>query len=480
MRPAGRWRRAVTEPFAADSGVCWPVVAVFLVINGLVLLNALLHDPRIGYDARAYLSYIEALSEWRMVTPEDSWEYFSPPLPFLFPALLISLTRVEVFAAARWAQMLNVLLSIGLTFFLLRLCLLLGTSPALRLGTLAFLGVMPVYYKTFAMVRGEPFVAFSCVVAVYFAARVFAKNGPPFPNAVWMGAALGLGASSRQWGVLVIPAVLGFGALQWVRRVEARHRLGIALALGVTITFVTGSWFYLILHSVHGTMTQFNREPAPSFALTNQPPEFYYDLGLDQLFTYPIRPNFLNQLFPVLYADFWGDYWAYFIVYGVDTRGPVFLAGKDLVNPASESPQPEWLETNYDETGSLLGRVNLVGLFPSALGLIALAVALAGLFRDPDIERRDITALLLFVIVASLVGYVWFLIRYPSPDLGDTLKASYMLQVYPLAAVLVGVLLFRIGVRSRAAYGALMAGLGIVFLHNLPVMITSFRLPGLS
>ncbi len=68
------------------------------------------------------------------------------------------------------------------------------------MGALVFLGVLPVYYKMFAMVRGEPFVAFFCVIAVYYAARVFVRDGAPVPDALLMGGALGVGRVQSPMG----------------------------------------------------------------------------------------------------------------------------------------------------------------------------------------------------------------------------------------------------------------------------------------
>jgi hypothetical protein len=41
----------------------------------------------------------------------------------------------------------------------------------------------------------------------------------------------------------------------------------------------------------------------------------------------------------------------------------------------------------------------------------------------------------------SVVGYLWFLIRYPSPNKGDTIKATYLLHIMPIVGICVGLLL---------------------------------------
>jgi hypothetical protein len=82
-------------------------------------------------------------------------------------------------AAAKAAQLWNVLYSVLLTFFLLRTCDLLrpGDGRFQRAAPL-LLGLLPVYYKSFAFVRGEPLLCLLAVLAVYQALPVFAHNAP--------------------------------------------------------------------------------------------------------------------------------------------------------------------------------------------------------------------------------------------------------------------------------------------------------------
>jgi hypothetical protein len=142
------------------------VVFLLIVINGIVLANAILHDPTIGYDALDYFKYIEILSTGRFPTPPETREFFSPPLPFIFPSLLVTLFHVDILVAAKLAQLSNVLLSIGVTVTLIKVCnIIQQNSSSLRIASLAFLGILPVYYKSMAFVRGEPYSIFLAVLS---------------------------------------------------------------------------------------------------------------------------------------------------------------------------------------------------------------------------------------------------------------------------------------------------------------------------
>jgi hypothetical protein len=63
---------------------------------------------------------------------------------------------------------------------------------------------------------------------------------------------------------------------------------------------------------------------------------------------------------------------------------------------------------------------------------------------------------------------------YPSPADGNTIKASYVLQVFPFIALLVGNFLDVVKSRTRYGYQLLMSGLLLVFLHNIFAILTHY------
>lgn len=103
-----RLQQFLVIPFRSNTGINKRLVMVFLLMHGIVLFNAICHDPRVGYDAGAHLQYINVLSEFTLPTPDDSREFFSPPLPYFLPALLYSSRRCSLVAAAKFSQLLNV------------------------------------------------------------------------------------------------------------------------------------------------------------------------------------------------------------------------------------------------------------------------------------------------------------------------------------------------------------------------------------
>jgi len=469
------------QPFRSGKGFDIALVLVFLLINSIVFVNACLHDPRIGYDADAHLRYIETLSQLRLVTPQDSHEFFSPPLPYAFSALLISLTGVKVFWAAKVAQLLNFFLSVGLTFYLIKTCQLISPKSSLKFGTLVFLGILPVYYKTFAFVRGEPYVVFFAVVILYYILLMSVRKQFTAAKAIILGGAMGLCALSRQWGILLFPPIFLFLSFQWIRLPQWRYAITKTVCLCLVLIFVISGWFYISLHSRYTSITTFNKAPEAQFSFRNQPLEFYVGLDPRLLFNNPVRPNFSNQFLPIFYSELWGDYWGYFTIYGIDTRKPKFVNGTLINKILSKGTRPYWLETNFKTIGAYLGRINLISTFPSVLALVSLVFAGMGILRrrrsEPLIAgQRELYSFLLLLIGASMVGYFLFLIMYPSIGKGDTIKATYMLQIFPFVAILVGILLEHVKRSSQFFYRLIIGGLCFTFVHNSFAMLTHYQL----
>lgn len=459
-----------------DRGSRFWIWVLVLVINGVVLVNGILHHPQIQYDGSGHMAYVQAFSQLRLVTPEDSREFFSAPLAYVVPSLLMAATGMDVRWAMKAAQLVNVALSVGLTLLLLRICGIMSPRSSLKIGVLLLLGSLPAYYRTFAYVRGEPFVLFWAVLLIYIGIQLYVLKRYTLWNALWLGGAMGMAALSRQWGIFLFPAIVLFAGWQWLRYREERWAVIRSLTVALVITGVVSGWYYTSLWDRYGSITAFNQEAAPGFGLNNQPSEFYWGRGGAELFSNPLRPYFANQLWPILYADLWGDYWSYFLVYGIDRNQNRFISGKSIYQSLVEGEAPEGFETNYNTIGPYLGRVNRVSLLPTALFLIGIGFGTVGLLIRSFFgqRRRAIHTLLLLAVASSLAGYFWFLLMYPSLGKGDTIKATYIFQVAPLLALVAGSLFDYLGQRWPKMYTVGVIGLVLVFLHNLPAMVTHY------
>jgi hypothetical protein len=452
------------------------LVMVFIAINFIVMVNAVIHNPEMGYDAEGHLDYMTTLPA-KLPSFEESTEFFSPPLPYFLPSLAYQ-GCYQIYAdenivdtrnfdcrkmAGKVAQGINVLLSLGTTYlFLLIADRLRPGKTNFKLVGLGLFGLLTVYYKTFAQVRGEPYVAFFCLLAVFFLMALFQEKRLSWKNAIGFGLILGFLILSRQWGFLAFPGILAWVGLVWLHDRPLGLRLGKFMGLSFAVSLVVGGWFYLYLYSNYGSFTAFNQE-RQSFSFSNKPHSFYRSTGLadQQLFKDPLRPRFDNQFLPSLYSDLWGDYWGFFVY----IRDNSYLGSVGLGNRTEMAPY--------------LGRVNLAAVIPS---LVFLGGALMGIgslakaiFQPHKADYRALfDSLLLLVMLFSFAGFLYFVITVPNAVQGDTVKATYMIQLFVLLPLLGAEFMDRIAPRFPRLHTLIAISLTLVFIHNLPAMVSRY------
>ena len=95
------------------------------------------------------------------------------------------------------------------------------------------------------------------------------------------------------------------------------------------------------------------------------------------------------------------------------------------------------------------------------------------LFQINDTQRNSLYIVVnTFVVVVSLVGYMWFVIRYPSLGKGDTIKGTYLLHMFPSLAILGACLLGQIRKTKPYLSRLSLALLLAISIHNFPTFIS--------
>ncbi len=456
------------------------VIAVYLVINGIVFYNARKHDPGIGYDSDAHLHYLMTLAQGRLPTRDDTGEFFSPPLPYVPGAIAMALGKGPecAFKIAQYAQFG---FSLVLTFFLLQICGLIRTNDD-RLGLLALLclGMIPAYYKTFAMIRGEPLLATLAVVAAYVAIRTFATSPRmPVVGAIVLGLMLGSAAIARQWGIFLIPPVVLLAA--WRMRRDRKFWPAFrTLAIAGVVCAMSGSWYYLLLHHRYGSVTAFNRAREE----INRPVGFYVGFPVHRVIAKPIRPDEPRRwVLPILYCDTWGDYWMHFLIYGKNRTGR-YVQGNYITMNKDRLPRTRRsVQDNIEQMRPYLRRVSAVSLLPTAVMLAGLGYGIFTIVRvvrtppspadPPDVPSLTV-AFAALVVLATMAGYYWFLTNYTDAN-GDTIKASYILQTFPFLALTAAALLWRLLEHHPRLAAVPIVLLVAVAAHNVPAMVTNYE-----
>jgi hypothetical protein len=477
------------------------LVAAFLFVNVLTLVNAILHDPRVGYDAGQHLSYILTLAKGHTPSFDESRsQSFTPPLSYALPALLLRLTAeasgdtailnsdllardseagrqptqpteggrpklLLLGVAAKSAQLLNWLFSIGLTLYVLKICELIRPGEAgFKFCALLSLGMLPVYYKTFSLIRGEPLGALLVVVAAYHFLSMLLKKDFSMRRTLTLGLVIGLAILSRQWSFLILPAFACSILLTWRSRSFGENRAFVsALAASVLVAALVGGWFYVsypwgaarpgrfgtYMTKVSDRMSDYTDAAGNSY--WTQVSELSFSVNVGNLFTTPVRDALADQIISIFYSDTWGDYWGYFVT--------------------GKSEQPTGVRR-------YLGRVNLVSLLPTAVLLAGLGLGVYGLstssFRMRAADGGAAFGLLSLLVAWTLVGFSYFLLVMPNTGHGVGVKAAYVLQIFPFVAILAAGVLEKAERKSRRLYWCAVVLLVGVALHNVPAMITHY------
>ena len=421
-----------------------------------------------GYDSEAHHSYVDFVAmylprELNLPTLDSSKEFFSPPLPYMFPAFVQVICRNivnsgDLVKACKpiyevSAQIFQSFLYFATVFFYLKIFKIIHKKKTLiNVNVLILISLLTVNYRTFLMIRGEPYILFLNSFLLYRFALLL-KNSFEYKKSdlLVFGFVIGSLALSRQWALLLFPSF--FVILFLFPSTNFKKTYFKFLFWSFSIGVLLSAWFYFGLFFEYGTFTAFNMDPT-SFSFSNQPKSFYIpDLNsLNLMFSKPIRPNFPNEFFPIIYSDLWGDYWGYFSF----TRDAV-LTGR-----------------NQALIGDYLARVNIVSIIPTIILLLGFFSSLKLLRNKPKKEKDYFYIYILLTIVVSFTGYIWFLIKYPSPPSGDTNKATYMIQAFHLLAFLGVNYLENLRLNSFNRYLVTIFLLLLTYIHNFSAMLTHY------
>ena len=425
--------------------------------------NIYVYDPLYGYDARDHYYYIDYFAMYlpdkiNLPSIEDSKEFFSPPLPYIVPSFVIVFCRNIIESSnyvedcrpslALITQIFQTFMFFGTLFIYSKIIKKMYKDIKFSHFLLIVL-LLTVNYRTFLMIRGEPYIIFFqalCLMIVYN--FLLSEKKADVKNFIFLGVLIGLIGLSKQWGFLLFPSY--FFLYFYLKNKDIRKNYLKFLLLAFFIGFIICGWFYIGLLLDYGSFTAFNKEPTP-FRFDNQPLSFYFSFELnDLLFKNPIRPNFDNQLFPILYSDLWGDYWGYFVF----TRDALTSGRNQLI------------------IGDYLARVNIVSIIVTMFFIFVIGKSLKYL-NIKNGSNLFITYVSLSIFI-SFSGYLWFLIKYPALDSGDTIKATYMIQAFHLIGVLSILYLEKLKQKNLKRYALILGIFLATFIHNYSAMLNHY------
>jgi hypothetical protein len=395
--------RTEAAVFAAARSSRWTfVIAVAVVVGGyagLLAWDVAHYDWLRGYDAYANSLYSDVIRlHHRLPTTSETDVWHTPPLFFALAALVDSHRGVQFLDGA---AALAVVIFAGLTAREL-----FPRSRLVQIAALAFAALTPVLTRTAVMYHPEPLATALAGAGLYVIVRTLVRGSHVPQGGAVAGLLFGLAILTRTWSVAPAAACfIGLLLFAWLER-EPRGLYSAGLFVGIVL-ILTLPWFVHQARS-HGSPFAFNRPAPKEQFFSRRPASFYLSLDVGTVLSHPYAPNFANHLLPVVYTDWWGDYWRYFEIPYENISAP------PLLPPKYEKPRV---------------RQNYVGVAPTLLGVAGfVGIVWAAL-------RRRSPALLVLPLAIVLLGleFLVFQIAYPHAD-GDTIKATYLLNaVAPFA-----------------------------------------------
>lgn len=403
MRSRSRFRRL-------EAGDLFPftVVLVLAAYFALEIWDVVRYDWLRGYDAWASSLYVDAIQlHHHLPSTTDTDVWHNPPLFYAVAAVIqgnAGWTGLEPHKAVQLVSVISALGVVALSFLIARE--LFPHSRMIPLSTLVAAAATPVLLRGALMYHPEPLATFLATSGLYVAVRA-AVRGWTVRRGLATGVLLALANLTRTWALAEAAAVLGVCVIVCARD---RDRAALRFTAVLFTAFLVLSVPWYVRQEIHyGNPVAFSKPDPTQWGPPGRPLSFYTSLDVQAVFTNPYAPTFRNKLWPVIYTDWWGDYSRYFHV------------------PPGEVNAPPRLEARYRKP---LVLQSIVGIAPSVLALIgAFALGLHAF-------RRRHVGLMIALSAGAFVAasFIGFLIRYPKMD-GDNMKALYLIDLVPLAAV---------------------------------------------
>lgn len=423
------------------------VAAGILAALGAVLVWNAFHYPWLrSYDAAASSQYAQVLvHEHRLprVTETDVWH--NPPLFYAIAGVLQKVgDLLGLDPPQRAVQLLDaafVLVIALLTYALARE--LLPERPGTALLALLLAATTPVLVRAGSLYHPEPLATVLAIGGLYVVTRALRRDCLGWRVGASAGLLLGLATLTRTWALTVLAAaVLGL-ALYWLLRRDRATVATLVALVAVVALFVTPWLAYQT--AAHGSPLAYSRPNPEQWRQHGRPWSFWTGLHVDELLDRPYQPAFRNHLLPVVYADWWGDYWRAYEV------------------PAALHDEPAVLPDSYARPLRVQVVLGLVVALASLCGLVALGVRAVR-------ERDAATATPLLALGLLAVSFVGFLVRYPKLD-GDNIKALYVLDAASVLAIAAAVAFAALARRSLVALAGVTLALLVVSVSTVVFVV---------
>jgi len=371
-----------------------------------------------GFDFGAHRDYTRFLrTHWRMPGYEDSRAAYNPPLFYLVGASVMwaneELPGGPYTNSFKILKMLLAVVAFAVVLVTMRIAgWILGEEA--QTPFLLFLCSAPSFYRASAMYIPEQFLSLLIWTGFLVALRSWKTRGAVGWRAA-AGCALLLCAAAwtRPLGFAAVGA-WGLASVYLVARDGARRRAWLKSA-GVIFCVCTLGCLTLFAFNYHrlGKVVPIlpkvlKMQDVPLYR--RQPLSFYVGLEPGLLFSHPVRPVLGNRWMPVLYSDYWGDYWKYWTV----------------------DHEVEGLAEGFRVR--MLAAQNILAVLPTLLILSGLAALGMGALRaGPGSPAAGFVPVGCLLLCGGLF-FLYFIVGAPH-DRTDNVKATYLCFLMPAAAM---------------------------------------------
>ncbi|HQE92726.1 MAG TPA: hypothetical protein PLH19_08250 [Anaerolineae bacterium] len=412
------------KPWVGIGGLCGLHI-IFLIVNFVRV--PVTH----GYDWAGHLTYLYYVAEyWQTPPAEVSSEFFNPPVYYFSVVAFQRALGLDLEQAGRVFNFVLALTTLGLMVGLCRRVWRDQIWPTL--WWLGFYVCNPTVYRVFGMVRPEAMLMPLFTVAGWLVIGLRPQTRPwawGFSSALLAGTAWGV----RQWGIFLEVALLLWALMMCLQDYSVTHWFPWAVLGGQLIFFLGIAVFFLLLRGGH--VLAFNAPPHP-MNLT-----FLTRLQLPTLFVEPVRPALNYRFWPVLYADFWGDYWRYW---------------REALGAVSVPTSPT--------TRIALSRAMWAALPATVLTMTGLLGLGRRMNEGMSAAGRNLSYFSRWLIGGSLGGFLIFASLYADPGEGDTVKSIYLVYLMPFCGYLGSIVVWHLTQPPFFRKGMGLVGLAMLLL----------------
>ncbi len=417
--------------------IWWGGVGGVCVLHILLLLLNFARVPVThGYDWAGHLTYLYYVAEnWQTPPASVSPEFFNPLVYYFGVAAFHYVTGIELGQAGQVFNLLLAFMTLGL---LVGLCHSVWREQIWPiLWWIGFYVCNPTVYRAFGMVRPEAMLIPLFVISGWLVIEI--KLWEKWVKWVICSALLaGLAWGVRQWGIFLEGAFLLWMVAMYLQERPSKRWIPWAALISQLTIFMAMLIFSLVLRG--GNLLDFNAQ-REQIAIS-----FLTRLELPTLFSNPVRPNLNYRFWPVLYADFWGDYWRYW----------------------REALEADVLSTSLSIQAAL-SRAMWVALPATGLTFAGFLYWERKIAKS-NYRRMQLGTFSRLLVGFSMVGFLIFASLYAYPGKGDTVKSVYIVYLIPFLGYLGSNIVYKLTFSAYKREGAL-------FVISLMVLMLVFVMP---